>query len=154
MINYYEILGIEKDATQDQIKSAYKAKAMHVHPDRCPDDSKATGKFQTINKAYETLSDPEKRAQYDRGIEFGIDVTFDLNDAAIKGLRESFITLILALRNIDTVDLIEQSRECINKEIKKLNERNIVIPKEISKLEKARKAIDYYASFFIRSQLD
>ena len=65
MINYYEILGIDKEATQDEIKSAYKAKAMHVHPDRNQDDPKAKEKFQTINKAYETLSDPEKRAQYE-----------------------------------------------------------------------------------------
>lgn len=60
-MDYYQILGINENASQDEIKSAYKKLAMKNHPDRGGD----TKKFQEISQAYDTLSDPNKRAQYD-----------------------------------------------------------------------------------------
>ena len=73
--DYYEVLGVSKDATADQIKSAYRKLAMKYHPDRNPDDPKAKDKFAEISEAYEVLSSPEKREKYDRfgheGVNFG-----------------------------------------------------------------------------------
>ena len=66
MKDYYKILGVEKTATEDEIKSAYRKLAMKWHPDRNPDNlEEAKNKFAEINEAYETLSNPEKRQQYD-----------------------------------------------------------------------------------------
>ena len=64
---YYEILEIEKTATTEEIKKAYRKKAMQYHPDRAPWDKKEEyeKKFKQINEAYQTLSDPSKRKQYD-----------------------------------------------------------------------------------------
>lgn len=68
--DYYKILGVSKSATDKEVKSAYRKLAREFHPDVNPGDSKAEAKFQDINEAYETLSDSEKRQQYDQ---FGSD---------------------------------------------------------------------------------
>ncbi len=64
--DYYEVLGVPKDASQDEIKKAYRKLAMKYHPDRNKDDKAAEEKFKEINEANEILSDPQKRAGYDR----------------------------------------------------------------------------------------
>ena len=64
-IDYYKILGVNKDASQDDIKKAYKKLARQYHPDLNPNDATAKDKFQAINEANEVLSDPEKRKKYD-----------------------------------------------------------------------------------------
>ena len=64
--NYYDTLGVNKNASDKDIKQAYRRLAKQYHPDANPDDSTAEAKFKEINEAYETLSDPDKRAQYDR----------------------------------------------------------------------------------------
>ncbi|HEY8390135.1 MAG TPA: molecular chaperone DnaJ [Clostridia bacterium] len=64
--SYYEILGVEKNASDSDIKSAYRKLAKQYHPDLNPDNAEAAEKFKEINEAYETLSDPKKRANYDR----------------------------------------------------------------------------------------
>ena len=73
--DYYEVLGVAKDATADQIKSAYRKLAMKYHPDRNPGDDSAKEKFQEASEAYEVLSNPEKRQRYDQfghdGVNFG-----------------------------------------------------------------------------------
>lgn len=61
----YEVLGIDKNVSPDEIKKAYRKLAKKYHPDLNPDDENATQKFQEINEAYEILSDPEKKRQYD-----------------------------------------------------------------------------------------
>lgn len=64
--DYYELLGIDKNADEAGIKSAYRKLAMKYHPDRNPGNKEAEEKFKEINEAYEVLSDPNKRAQYDQ----------------------------------------------------------------------------------------
>src|SRR5689334_517235 len=65
-IDYYKILGIDKNASQDDIKKAYRKLARKHHPDLNPNDKEAHKKFQQINEANEVLSDPEKRKKYDQ----------------------------------------------------------------------------------------
>jgi DnaJ homolog subfamily C member 7 len=65
--DYYKILGVEKDANENDIKKAYRKLAIVHHPDKNPDDLSAAERFKDIGEAYETLSDPQKRARYDSG---------------------------------------------------------------------------------------
>ena len=64
--DYYEILVVDKNVAADGLKKAYRKVAMKYHPDRNPDDSSAEDKFKEAAEAYEVLSDPDKRAKYDR----------------------------------------------------------------------------------------
>lgn len=65
-IDYYKILGVDKKASEDEIKKAYRKLARKLHPDLNPNDKEAHKKFQQINEANEVLSDPEKRKKYDQ----------------------------------------------------------------------------------------
>jgi len=64
--DYYKILGVERKASADDIRSAYRKLAMQFHPDKNPGDKKAEDKFKEINEAYQVLSDDQKRARYDQ----------------------------------------------------------------------------------------
>src|SRR5215471_8504488 len=64
--DYYEILGVQKSASAEEIKKAYRKVAMQFHPDRNPGDKAAEEKFKEAAEAYEVLSDADKKAQYDR----------------------------------------------------------------------------------------
>lgn len=66
MNDYYQILGVDRNASSDEIKKAYRKLALKYHPDRNPDNHEAEEKFKEINEVYACLSDPEKRANYDR----------------------------------------------------------------------------------------
>jgi len=88
-MEYYQILGVAKTATADEIKKAYRKLALKYHPDKNPDNKQAEEKFKEISEAYAVLSDPEKRQQYDtfgsagfrqRYSQEDIFRNFDLND--------------------------------------------------------------------------
>lgn len=66
MSDYYEILGLSRSATADEIKKAYRKKALEFHPDRNPGDPEAEKRFKQVSEAYEALSDPQKKEVYDR----------------------------------------------------------------------------------------
>lgn len=71
--DYYESLGVSKNASKDELKKAYRRLAMKYHPDRNPDDASAEKKFKEIKEAYEVLSDEQKRSAYDQFGHAGVD---------------------------------------------------------------------------------
>src|SRR5512136_2676330 len=71
--DYYTVLGVNRDASEDEIKKAYRKLAMKHHPDRAPDDKSAEEKFKEAKEAYEVLSDAKKRAAYDQFGHAGVD---------------------------------------------------------------------------------
>ena len=64
--DYYEVLGVSKNASDEEIKRAYRKKAKECHPDLHPNDEEAVKRFAELNEANEVLSDPQKRARYDQ----------------------------------------------------------------------------------------
>lgn len=85
--NYYEILGVAKDATGEEIKKVYRRLARQYHPDLNPGNKAAEEKFKDIGEAYEVLSDPNRRAQYDQFSRFWRQKGFQARSAAKSGAK-------------------------------------------------------------------
>ncbi|MFN3785623.1 MAG: molecular chaperone DnaJ [Thiothrix sp.] len=88
--DYYEILGIQKNASDDELKKAFRRLAMKYHPDRNPNNPEAEAKFKEAKEAYEILGDPQKRAAYDQFGHAGVDPTVGGFGAGRGGAQGGF----------------------------------------------------------------
>ena len=86
--DYYEVLGVDKSASADEIKRAYRKMAMKYHPDRNPGDKEAEEKFKEVGEAYEVLSDADKKARYDQYGFAGVDPNFGAGGAGFGGFGD------------------------------------------------------------------
>ncbi len=80
--DYYEVLGVSKGVSEEDLKKAYRKAARQYHPDLHPDDADAEAKFKEVNEAYEVLSDPEKKARYDQFGFAGVDPSYGAGQGA------------------------------------------------------------------------
>lgn len=83
--DYYEVLGVDRNASEDEIKKAYRKLAKQYHPDLNPDNKEAEAKFKEANEAYEVLSDAEKKAKYDRFGHAGVDPSYAAGQGGYGG---------------------------------------------------------------------
>ncbi len=88
--DYYEVLGLKKGATEDQIKSAFRKMAMKYHPDKNPGNSEAEEKFKEINEAYSVLSDADQKNKYDRFGHAGVDPNAGYGGGGFGGFEGGF----------------------------------------------------------------
>jgi molecular chaperone DnaJ len=87
---YYEVLGVARDASDDDVRKSYRQCALKYHPDRNPDDAQAVAKFKEATEAYSVLSDAHKRARYDQFGHAGVEGGFDFSGAGIGDIFSQF----------------------------------------------------------------
>jgi len=97
--DYYEVLGVARHAAESELKSAYRKLALQHHPDRNPGDKSAEERFKEAAEAYAVLSDPQKRAAYDRFGHAGV--------SGASGVQE--VPVICVLRSTSALTLVRSS---------------------------------------------
>jgi molecular chaperone DnaJ len=97
--DYYEILDVGKNASEEEIKRSYRKLAMQYHPDRNPGDMKAEERFKEASEAYEVLRDPEKREIYDR---FGHEGLKGTGFTGFRGFEDIFSTPLVTSSRISS----------------------------------------------------
>ena len=118
--DYYEVLGVSKSASADEIKKAYRKKAIQYHPDKNPGDKEAEEKFKEAAEAYEVLSNPDKRARYDQFGHAGVDGAkqeADSADSAAEACQWMTSSQCSAISLADTADsagLVEEAHRRTN----------------------------------------
>ena len=108
--DFYEVLGLEKGASDAEIKKAFRKLALKYHPDKNQGNKEAEERFKEINEAYQVLSDPEKRAQYDR-----FERNFNGGGAGFSGFDDFDLEIYLNLR-VDLEVLVEVLEELDHKD--------------------------------------
>src|ERR1035438_10808064 len=93
--DYYEILGVPKNASKEDLKKAYRKLAMQYHPDRNPDDKESEEKFKEAAEAYEILNDDDKKARYDRFGHEGVRGRSEEHTSELQSLRHLVCRLLL-----------------------------------------------------------
>ena len=88
--DYYEVLGVSKTASEDDIKKAYRKLAKEFHPDLHPGDKAAEAKFKELNEAYEVLSDPQKKSKYDQFGFAGVDPSYGTGQPGYGGAYTTY----------------------------------------------------------------
>src|ERR1043165_5792050 len=88
--DYYEVLGVDRSATEEDIKKAYRKLAVQYHPDKNPGDKSAEDKFKVVGEAYEALSDPQKRAAYDQYGHAAFDPRLRAGNGRAGGFHDPF----------------------------------------------------------------
>lgn len=145
-MNFYKILGVDKDATRPEIKKAYKRLAMKYHPDR---DGGDKAEFEKIKLAYDVLVDPVRRERYDKN------GTIDKPDDIQQEANNMLVTLFNL--EIDTYNfnknIIKSIRETLRKAIEHADETKHSIKCKIKKLEQAKERIECKLEFNVFSEL-
>lgn len=135
-MNPYETLGVEPDATQDEIKHAHRRQVSKHHPDRNGGDSESTEKTIELNRAIAIIGDPESRKRYDETGDCG--GIKDTNQQAESLLTEMFMRIVGAMDNVEHIDVIKSINININKSIDATKAHISTVNNKIKKLEKIK----------------
>ena len=125
-VDYYKILGVDKNIPQNDVRAAYRKRAKQFHPDLHPNDPKAKAKFQALNEAYDVISDPDKRAKYDKyGEQWKNAAAYEKANAAVvvadDKMHEDPELLLKAIRRLINHP---EERDEISKNLKKFSKDN------------------------------